>query len=166
MTEKLIQTGHRNIVLLMGENSTFIVRERCRGYKDAMEEQKLQPHIFTYARDTYGSVYQQFYKIVHSETKYTAVFTVGGDVDAIECIRAAHKMGIRIPSDISIAGFDDISLAEVINPTLTTIYQPKTEIGENAMRMLSAIIEKRLVKKKNIILPFEYKMRESTRIII
>lgn len=166
MTEKLLQSGHRNIALLTSEKPSYIVRERQRGYEEAMRMQGLSAGVFSYDRKIYGSVYQKFYQIVHSQTKYTAVFTVGGDVDAIECIRAAGKMGLRIPMDISIAGFDDISLAEITNPALTTIHQPKTEIGETAMRMLAALIRNQPEGSRNIILPFEYKLRESTQILI
>lgn len=166
MTEKMIQAGHHHLALLMCQDTTFIVEERRRGYEEAMKQYGYESAVFTYAYDQFGSIYQQFHQIVNSEKKYTAVFTVSGDIDAIECIRAADKMGIRVPADLSIAGFDDISMAEVINPALTTIYQPKFEIGETAMRLLASMIDKQRLEEQNVILPFEYVVRESTRIIL
>lgn len=165
MTEKMIQAGHRNLALLMNKNTSVSVHERKRGYKMAMEQYGCVPGIFEYDVHQYGSIYQQFHQIIQSDRRYTAIFTINGDIDAIECIRAAGKMGIRVPTDLSIAGFDDVSLAEVVDPALTTIYQPTYEIGETAMRLLASMIEERNVEEQNVILPFEYVVRESTRIV-
>lgn len=166
MTGKMIQAGHHKLALLMCEDTSFIVKERYRGYMEAMKQYGYQSAVFTYDYEQFGSIYQQFNQIVNSEEHYTAIFTISGDIDAIECIRAADKMGIRVPADLSIAGFDDISMAEVINPALTTIYQPKFEIGETAMRLLATMIDKQKLEEQNVILPFEYVVRESTRVIL
>lgn len=165
MTEKMIQAGHRKMALLMCREKTFIVTERLRGYNDAMRQHGCEPVVFTYDYGQFGSIFQQLYQIVNAEERYTAVFTISGDIDAIECIRAADKLGIKVPDDLSIAGFDDISLAEVINPALTTIYQPKFEIGETAMRLLASMIDNQQLEEQNVILPFEYVLRESTRAV-
>lgn len=166
MTARLIQAGHRSIALLRCREVPRIVLERQRGYEDAMARYGLTPHIITYAQGCFGSIYQELYKLMHPDRRCTALFAIGGDVEAIECIRASGKMGFRVPQDLSIAGFDDVSMAEVINPGLTTISQPKAEIGETAMGLLASMIRRHTLTENNILLPFECLVRESTLVIL
>ena len=165
MTEKLILSGHKNIALIVPEHAVFIIRERQRGYEAAMKHYKLESSVFTYDSSQSWSIYHQFDLIASSDKKFTAIFTPGGDVDAIECIRSARKLRITVPADLSIAGFDDISLASVIDPPLTTVCQPKYEIGVAAMNLLHELMCDSEPENKNVILPFECIVRESTRII-
>jgi LacI family transcriptional regulator len=69
----------------------------------------------------------------------TAIFA-GNDLMAIGCISSAAERGLLIPKDISVVGFDDVKLASFTNPPLTTIAQPKREIGSLAVKMLIARI--------------------------
>lgn len=165
MVTRLIHAGHRSIALLRCEDVPYIVLERQRGYEDTMARYGLKSRIITYEQGYFGTIYQELYNLMNSSESCTALFAIGGDVEAIECIRASGKMGFRVPEDLSVAGFDDVSMAEVINPGLTTIYQPKAEIGEATMRLLASMIVRNTLTESNIFLPFECKVRESTRAI-
>ena len=99
------------------------------------------------------------------EDRVSALFAIGGDIDAIECIKCASRLNIQVPFDLSIAGFDDIYISEIINPSLTTIKQPKFEIGATAMRILKSLIDGDDVEEEMILLPFEYIARESVNAI-
>ena len=91
----------------------------------------------------------------------TAIFTYS-DLLAIGAMRAAQDLGISIPSDLSIIGFDDISLASYTNPRLTTIHQDKQEIGELAVKQLLKRIQSPELPAERILLPTQLVIREST----
>ena len=76
-----------------------------------------------------------FQKLMSGADKPTAVLC-GNDALAVGAILRARKLGIRIPDDVSITGFDDIDLAEIIDPPLTTVHAPHRRMGEAAAKIL------------------------------
>lgn len=163
MTERIIQGGHKKIACILPKNSVFIVEERKRGYKDAMRKNNLQELVYTFESTDFGSIYGCLQMLMGNE-KPTAVFTPGGDMDAIEVIKSAGRLNINVPNDLSIAGFDDIYVSEMINPSLTTIRQPKFKIGEAAMKLLQNLIDGKNLKEGKVLLPFEFIARESVKL--
>lgn len=162
MTEKLIEAGHKNIALFEPHLSLHIVEERCRGYYDAMNKYNLTPASFKSNQMDFTDIPQQMEAMLQSRIKFTALFNAGSDMGAIECIKYAVSKGVRIPQDMSIAGFDDIYLANIVNPSLTTICQPKYEIGKSGLKLLAQMIENKKLTEQNIVLPYEYVQRNST----
>ena len=76
----------------------------------------------------------------------TAVFC-GNDVLAIGALRAAKEMGLSVPGDVSITGFDDIELASLAEPALTTVHVPHREMGRRAAGMLVDMVTKKITPK-------------------
>lgn len=165
ITEKLIRSGHKHITCFSPKDPVFIVSERRRGYLTAMENYGLASDFRCFESNEFGGIYQAIQNMWNSENRATAIFTPGGDMDAIECIKSASTLKIDIPDELSIAGFDDIYISNIIKPALTTIRQPKFEMGVAAMRLLYKLINNENLSKKGILLPFEYVARESTRFI-
>lgn len=162
--EKLIQAGHRDIVCLSPNKPVFIVSERVRGYMDAIKDNGLNERYYKFDNDTFGDIFQTVMRMWNSGKRATAIFTPGGDMDAIECIKSSAILNIKVPDELSIAGFDDIYVANLINPSLTTIRQPKFRMGESAMKLLHKMILKEDLEVSKILLPFEYIARESTKV--
>jgi DNA-binding LacI/PurR family transcriptional regulator len=79
--------------------------------------------------------YEMAKDLLRSRSKVTAISTAN-DAMAFGVIKAAIEMGVRIPEDISLAGFDDVELAALVHPPLTTIRQPKYEMGAAALEMV------------------------------
>ena len=73
--------------------------------------------------------------------RQTAVLVIPGDTLAIECILYWKSHGIRIPEDLSVVGFDNIYMCQVMDPPLTTVDQPKYEMGKGAMELLVQLID-------------------------
>jgi LacI family transcriptional regulator len=71
------------------------------------------------------------------------VILCGNDVLAVGALRRAHRLGIVVPDDVSITGFDDIELARVVTPELTTVHVPHREMGKKAAEMLIDMVEGR-----------------------
>jgi len=81
---------------------------------------------------------------------------------AIGALKEIQETGLKVPEDISVVGFDDIPLASLVNPALTTIAQPIYEMGREAMSLLVKNIEKKDLTKSKIILDTKLIVREST----
>ena len=88
------------------------------------------------------------------------------DEMAIGAIHHAKKMGLSVPDDISISGFDNISFAEYCDPPLTTISQPAEKFGSIAMSMLFDVMNGNELDEKYKLLPFEIITRQSTGSIL
>ncbi len=103
-------------------------------------------------------VMQDFFK----DKKLPAAFISFTDITAIGSIKALEIMGYRIPEDISVMGYANISFCEYVKPALTAIKHPKKILGSISMDLLLDIIEGRSIKNRNIILPAEIVVRRST----
>lgn len=141
----LINLGHSRIAFLEGSLDVFDGIQRKKGYLDAMERYQM-PVRQEYILDgrfeelyTYNAV-SSFLRI--REVEMPDAFIAGNDLSAIGCINALKDAGYRIPTDVSVVGFDDIPLAKYISPRLTTIKNPINLQGITAVKMLADIIEK------------------------
>lgn len=165
MTTCLIKQGHKHILGINEEQVIYTLKQRSEGYKQAMIDNGLEPeYIIT---DTiHTNVFRdKLQELLNDIEKYTAIFALAGDYAAIEIIQMANKLGYSVPDDISVAGFDDISVACMINPALTTVRQPKYELGQETMKVLDAMIQKNTLECDNIIIPTQCIQRNSTRIL-
>ena len=134
-TRYLIEQGHRAIAYLGGPADRASHRDRLSGYKRALRAAKI---VFDPARVQTGNGKVEAGERVGellARAKPTAIFCYN-DITAIGALRALKQCGVRVPRDISLVGYDDILLASYVDPPLTTIHQPKDEMGRTAMRML------------------------------
>ncbi|WP_434155720.1 LacI family DNA-binding transcriptional regulator [Pseudomonas sp. JZ134] len=164
MTDHLISFGHKRIALIQGPVSSPLTQARMAGYKDALqaaglniESNLILPGSFTLDS---GSLAAE--RLIATGNLPTAVFCENDEmaIGAIQCFR---KAGLRIPEDISVAGFDDISFAAYCDPPLTTIAQPAEAFGRHAVELMAALLEnKRPIQGRHLVLPFELVIREST----
>ncbi len=138
LAEKVISMGHRSIGVISAEQETNDrVRERVNGIREAMTESGLSPDALQLIETPYSIMNgnHAFSKLMSRAEKPTVVMCVN-DVLAIGALKAAHSLGISVPNEISITGFDDIELASVADPELTTVHVPHREMGKLAARTL------------------------------
>ena len=140
-TEHLISLGHRRIAHLRGRTDLESAREREQGYRSALEAAGIpfDPTLvvdgsYRAADSTAGAN-----AILDLADTPTAVFAAN-DLSAIEMMRVAAERGLRVPSDLSVVGFDDILDAGSHVPQLTTVRQPLPEMGTAAVRMLLDVL--------------------------
>jgi DNA-binding LacI/PurR family transcriptional regulator len=155
-TEHLLILGHRRIGFAherIAGLTTSSVRERWQGYRNALQD--------------YGRPYDDalFFNTADNDAltgphRPTAVFAVN-DVSAIEILKAAHRLGLRVPEDLAVVGFDDLTLAAMTQPPLTTVAQPRTEVGVRAGHLLIDRIEGLGSAARHIVLPTHLVVRES-----
>ncbi|VVM37551.1 HTH-type transcriptional repressor CytR [Pseudomonas fluorescens] len=163
MTEHLIELGHRRIGLIKGPKSSPLTRERVAGYQDALRaagiavDKTLVCHgDFTLQAGQDGAA-----EMLALSARPSALFCENDEM-AIGALKRIKQMGLRVPEDISLVGFDDIPFAQYCDPPLTTIAQPAENFGRKAVEMLIALIEKKPLEQRHVILPFELTLRNST----
>jgi LacI family transcriptional regulator len=136
-TQYLISKGHREIGCISGPRDKQAASERFAGYLQAMNEAGLDidSDLHAFANFECEGGKQAFEGILATGKMPSAIF-VCNDMMAMGVINTANKHGISVPDDLSIIGYDDISLAKFITPSLTTIHQPKFNLGRKAFDTL------------------------------
>jgi LacI family transcriptional regulator len=163
MVRHLIGLGHRRIVHISGPDRNFDSEERLRGYGDEMARSAPESTPIVLPGDfTERSGHQAGQQLAAAvEALPDAVFAAN-DVMAIGCRVAFREAGLRVPDDVALAGFDDIPLAALVSPALTTVRVRIAELGKGALEQLLISIEdpKRTRRVAQAFLP-EVVVRES-----
>lgn len=134
MAAKVIEMGHERLALISAETaSNDRALERHHGVLAAMQDKGLPIEDLNYIETVYGIEEGAiaFEELMNADRRPTAVFC-GNDVLAVGALRRARELGIDVPQDVSIIGFDDIELAQVVHPPLTTVHVPHREMGRLA----------------------------------
>lgn len=144
MAEYLVELGHRRIGYIAGPKGMKSTRERLEGFRDALEKRGCKPSKDLLARGayTFESGIECARVLLANPSPPTAIFA-SNDEMAVGVINAAHEMGLKVPEDLSVAGFDDSILATRITPTLTTIRRPVRKMARLATTKLIASIDGR-----------------------
>jgi LacI family transcriptional regulator, repressor for deo operon, udp, cdd, tsx, nupC, and nupG len=161
MTQHLASLGHRSIAYVSGPASNILERERFQGFKDGLETAGLpfDPALVLPGDYTIEAGVRAGQDLVARSTRPTAVFCTSDEM-AIGLMRTLFSAGLRVPEDISVAGFDDIEFAAVAEPPLTTIHQPRRELGQAAASALIELLQGRSSPKR-IRLETELVIRDS-----
>jgi LacI family transcriptional regulator len=160
MTRYLASLGHRRIAFIKGHATHKAVANRYLGYLDGLEQSGLEfsERLVTAGDNSFGSGEECGTRLFRLQRPPTAIFAANDDM-AAGVIRAADRMGVRIPEEFSVAGFDDVALARLVYPALTTIRQPLAVMADRAA---TAIIEGEADQHGTIIVPAQLQIREST----
>ena len=138
----LIRLGHRRIAILSGPDTSTSIQGRMKGYRRAMAEHGLSlPEGWVLGGDLRpASALELAGRLLTVRRRPTAILAAN-DQMAIATIRAAHQLGLRVPEDLSVVGFDNIELASYMSPALTTMGLPLYRMGvaaaETAIRLLA-----------------------------
>jgi len=139
MTEFLIGRGHRRIAHIAGQAGNPEAAERIRGYADALvaagigfDESLVWPGAFSFASGAEAAG-----RFLATPERPSAIFSASDEM-AIGCIKALKDAGLSVPADVSVCGFDGIDYSAMYDPALTTIIQPRAELGRLAAENLVA----------------------------
>lgn len=162
LTDHLINAGHKKIAYISGPMNVILSRDRLRGFQQAMAQYDLpvDPSYIQEGDYEIESGYNQMVKLLALEDPPTAVF-VFNDEMALGTIKAVQDHGLKVPEDIAVVGFDNLKMATIFSPQMTTIDQPKYEIGQRATDMLLTLMKGGSLKKKKIVMKDELIIRES-----
>jgi DNA-binding LacI/PurR family transcriptional regulator len=162
--EHLISCGCRKVALINFSLQFRFSRCREQGYTAALEGAGLSKNedwIVHLSSISYSLAYSYTQSLLSQPNPPDAIFAVS-DVFAVAAIHAVQKMGLRVPEDISVIGFDNVELSAMTNPSLTTIEQPGIQMGYQSCELLIEKIHNPRTAKKRIILNTELIVREST----
>lgn len=136
MIGHLAGAGHRRIAFIAGPADNFDANERLRGYRDAMAEclPDVEPWVIEGDFDE-ASGHRAGQALLAGSPRPDAVFAAN-DMMALGCLFAFTQAGVRVPDEISVAGFDDIPLARYVHPALTTMRVEIADLGARAIRAL------------------------------
>jgi len=162
-TRHLLELGHRCIGCITGPSDVTPSAERVTGYRQALSEGGIPVDEVLIVKGDfqYGSGYRAARQILARDDPPTAIFTCN-DLMAVGAISAAVEMGRQVPVNLSVVGFDDVRLASFANPPLTTIVQPKYEMGVLATTMLLERMRNHDIPPRRRLLDTSLLIRQST----
>jgi LacI family transcriptional regulator len=136
-TRHLIELGHRRIAVISGPADVLCSRARVAGFRSAHDDAGLpvDPDLVRYGNFYVDGGYEHAMRLLTGPNRPTAVFA-GSDLQAMGVYRAARQLGLSIPRDLSVIGYDNLPAAQWVGPTLTTVNQPLREMAGTATRML------------------------------
>jgi LacI family transcriptional regulator len=170
-TDYLIKKYGKNIGLIVGESNpplgeeiNYISADRLKGYKQALNDNMIEfdgskvqfVRDFNYSEGS-GCLHNFLNKKVHLD----ALFCAAGDMTAMGAMDRARRLGIRIPQDLPIAGYDNIFASSLLNPPLTTVDQPFEDIGNKIFEMAVNAIDGKNTEEQHIVITPELIIRES-----
>ena len=137
ITNHLIDAGHTSIGFIHGEEGSLLTRDRELGYQKAMSEAGLtvDDGWVTYGELTHAGVAKATAQLLKHEHRPTAIICANDEM-AIACLHNLRQAGLNVPEDMSVVGIDNIPAGEISCPPLTTVSQPKFEIGERVVKRL------------------------------
>lgn len=167
MTRYLISLGHKRIGFIRGLSRHGAAMLRLYGYQDALKASGIKPDE-TLVKDgnfRFQSGADAADQLLSQKNRPTAIFA-SNDEMAAGAVATAHRLGISVPQELSVAGFDDVPYASVTWPALTTVHQPIVEMGAAAAGLLIAGIQskKNEPREDGSSIPFQHeiKIRGST----
>lgn len=162
-TAYLIRAGHRLIGMSSSTNNFPSTRLREEGFRRAHEEAGIvmNPALIRRGNYTFESGYENAQIFMGMQPRPTAVMAIS-DVVAAGLISAFSSAGLNVPGDISVMGFDNLDMAKMIQPTLSTVMQPRRRLGRTAVEMLLEQLRGGR-ERHQLMLPHELIIRHSTR---
>ncbi len=166
MTNYLIKAGHRRIGFIKGHPQHSAGLRRFIGYCDALNAAGLavDDQIIAQGYYSFDSGLSATQKILSANPRPTALFSTNDDM-AAAAMHTALDMGLKVPDDLSVVGFDDTPLSRYIWPPMTTVRQPIRDMGHKAAEKLITYIHEPK-KGQQIVMPFELKIRSSSAPLI
>jgi DNA-binding LacI/PurR family transcriptional regulator len=177
--EHVLALGHRSVGLLtMGwggphglvhdpaqAGTSYVDRVRVRGWLDPLEEAGARVTAVQVAHNSERDAYEGARLLLDADDRPTAVLCFS-DLMALGVVHAAQDLGLRVPDDVSVVGFDDSALASRMRPALTTVRQDLAAKGRAAVALLTRAIERQRAGEdpdpERVVLPTELVVRRST----
>jgi DNA-binding LacI/PurR family transcriptional regulator len=148
----LLMNGHRQVAMIAAPSSYEVTHQRIRGFVSVYQEAglSLNPELIVEGDWHFDGGYRAAQALLSRGRPFTAVFA-HNDSMAIGAQRAFREVGLRIPQDISLVGYDDLPVSGQLDPPLTSVWQPRHETGAEAVRLLlTQINEKQAARTDSI----------------
>lgn len=167
-TQYALSIGREKIAFLNTSNKQSYSRRREKGFRNIMKKNNIpinEEYIIHLSSVTYNLAYTNAIHLLSLPTPPDIILCVS-DVFGVAAINAAKKLGLKVPEDVAVIGFDNIDLSTMVSPTLTTIDQPTYLLGYQASELLMEKIYSPNIPNKKLYLETELIVRESTPMVI
>ncbi len=163
--QHLIELGHRKLAMLCAARDRPSIEERAQGFRAAFERYDVpfssRSSLFEARSLSFDGGHEAALKILKQHKRLTGLFCANDEM-AAGVVRATHQLGWRIPEDLSVVGFDDITMANYTDPPLTTVGVVKEHLGRRAMTRLLELVEGTDQKVKREVVPVKLVVRGSS----
>jgi DNA-binding LacI/PurR family transcriptional regulator len=162
-TRHLLELGHHRIAVISGPEDVLCSRSRVAGFRFAHDEAGIpvDPALIRYGNFVVDGGYRHGLDLLSDVDRPSAVFA-GSDMQAVGVLRAARRLGLDVPGDLSVIGYDNLPVAAWLDPGLTTVNQPLRDMAGTATRMLLELAGGTEPATSRIDLVTELVVREST----
>jgi LacI family repressor for deo operon, udp, cdd, tsx, nupC, and nupG len=164
MIDYLIGLGHRRIAHIAGPEQNLDALERLRGYGDALAAAgvAVDQGLIWRGGDSFvaGAKAARRYLALDADRRPTAIFAASDEM-AVGCVSALREAGVEVPGQVSVAGFDGVDFSAMFEPPLTTMLQPRAELGRLATEDLVRQLEGEAPRPCDIRLPCKLVIRQS-----
>lgn len=164
-TNHLVEIGCQHIVHFKGPLHVEIHAERLRGYTEALKSHGIEiDEQLIVKADNFKSGYKAIHKLHEKNIHFDGVFGVN-DLTAVGAMKALKSLDIRIPEDVAVVGFgDDSNLSEMVDPSLSSVFQPGFEMGKEATQLLLDCIDHKNTNEADVLkLNTRLKVRASSK---
>ncbi len=161
--EHLISRGHRDIAMLAGRFSPYILNERYRAFWEIAQAHGLPVdarHI-KLCDPTVESAAEACLELLSREDRPTAIFGTN-DAVAAGAMKAARRLGLRLPEDLAVTGLDDSSVCRMLEPELTSVHIDCRQMGELSVKMMQTLLAGEKAVPQVTVVPTELQIRSST----
>lgn len=164
VVEYLAGLGHREIATITGHLRTPVGIERLDGYLKAMKSHnfEVKPHFVQRGDYSGPSAKEPARRLLTHQDRPTAIFAASDEM-AVSTIETALELGLRVPEDVSVVGFDDSPIAAFAKVPLTTVWQPLSQVGELSVDVLSKLVSGRQRQPVKTLLGTKLIERQSCR---
>jgi len=162
--EHLIRLGHARILYLNAPGYISSARERLDGYREAFANNgiELDESLVRVCDPSMEAAYNEIKSILLEKLEFTAIFSFS-DLMMLGVIKMFQEVGIRVPDDCSLVGFDDIDFISLLTPALTTVCNDKYKLGAKSAGMLLSIIRGEKLPSDTLVIPTHLIIRGSTK---
>ena len=162
-TRHLLELGHRRIAAITGPEEVMSSLARLDGYRAAMTSAgvPIAPEWIRYGDFQREGGERHASELLRLADPPTAIFA-GNDLQALGVLYAAQARGIAVPGELSVVGYDDLAIAELTSPRLTTVHQPLREMAEQATKLLLQLLDEPRPEVTRVQLATSLVVRDST----
>ena len=160
-TEFLLSCGASEIACINGPHHVVPAQERLQGFLEAVKGQEVKTHVVE-SPFHFKEAEKIAFELLSANPKIDGILA-GSDVIAIGVQRAVHRLGLSVPGDVQIVGYDGISLGDMVTPSLTTVAQNIYQLGETAVNMLLKVINGQELENEHVTIAPSLIVRDSTK---
>lgn len=157
--EHLGEAGHRDLVYVAGPDASWPNGARWRAFSDACQELDITGRRIGPFEPTFAGGFEAALALGGSRASGVLVFNA---LMAVGVIRGLQQAGLRVPQDVSVVGFDDVLIGQIVSPALTTVSSPLQAMGATGLRNLLALVNGARSRGEPVVVPARLVVRESS----